>query len=551
MRNCMIHFKQLLDARIECIWVQTHEEGAFVDDLRTLLREVTPRMRLSTWSSACGLKEIPLSPAQIENPPDTQCIPTFRLFQEIQKSQNPTLFNEEISLTNPWDIFVLLDLHIVMRSESLVRRIRDLKEYQAERYTPIVVVSPIVDIPLELEKLFTVYDYDLPTQEDISNIIYSIRDKFIRKAETQRSRYDAPIYAVPNEETCQQVIRACKGLTEKEIIRACARSFTTRQVLDPSAISVEKQDIVKKSGVLNIINPEISFGDIGGNQLFKDYAQELLHTFMPPARSFGIVPPSGCILFGIPGTSKTMAAHAFADLLQLPLLSLSMSKIMDQYVGQSERKMAQALRIAKAIAPCVMLWDEVEKAFGGGYASGFDNGSIARVFAECLSFLNEDNDVFVVMTANDPSKLPPEFTRSGRLDSQWFFDLPMFTDRVDIFKICLSKAGHSLPDKDIHEAARQTADYTGAEINTTVNIALRKAFCRNILHPNLELADILSAKKEVIPIVVSAAEQIEVLRNYARGRARFASNPKKEEEDILKKIASANAKFLCPESLSS
>lgn len=195
-------------------------------------------------------------------------------------------------------------------------------------------------------------------------------------------------------------------------------------------------------------------------------------------------------------------------------------------VGASEQKIDQAFRVAKACAPCVMLWDEVEKILSGTRSSNAsDAGTTSRVFAKCLEFLNDDNDVFVVMTSNDVTQLPPELTRSGRLDAMWYFSLPTEDERREIMRIHLNKTGKPVTEELIEVGVRNSNHFTGAEIKECVKAAMRKAFQRYLVDHNNSLteADLTEAALEVIPLYESSKEKIAYLEEWVRGRARYTN----------------------------
>lgn len=200
---------------------------------------------------------------------------------------------------------------------------------------------------------------------------------------------------------------------------------------------------------------------------------------------------------------------------------------MNKLVGESEKKIDQAFRIAKACAPCVFLFDEVEKALSGTRSSNAsDAGTTSRVFSTVLKFLNDNNNgVFVVMTSNDVTQLPPELTRSGRLDAMWYFSLPTEEERKDIFRIHLGKTGKEIPESVIEAAAKATVNYTGAEIKDIVKQAMWKAYKR--FHDDkvntLTEDDVVSAAREIIPIFRSSQEKIAYLESWANGRARYTN----------------------------
>ena len=187
--------------------------------------------------------------------------------------------------------------------------------------------------------------------------------------------------------------------------------------------------------------------DIGGNNALKDWLYEVKDLFTEEAAEFGLTKPKGYMSVGIPGCGKTALAEAFAGTMKVPLLILSINRIMNRMVGESEKKIVQALQVAKACAPCVLLLDEVEKVLGGVNSSNnSDSGITSRVFQEILKFMNDnDSGVYVIMTSNDVSQLPPEFTRAGRLDATWYFGLPKEEERREIFKFILTSINKIFP----------------------------------------------------------------------------------------------------------
>ena len=219
----------------------------------------------------------------------------------------------------------------------------------------------------------------------------------------------------------------------------------------------------------------------------------------------------------------------------MPLLSLSMGRIMSRFVGESERKIMQALDVAKASAPCVLLIDEVEKALGGiNSSNNTDGGVTARVFMEILKFLN-DNDygVYIIMTSNDVSQLPPELTRQGRLDAKWFFDFPKENERKEIFKIHFSKYNKEINSDLLDLAVSKTNNFTGAEIQEIVKNTIRKSFIRFKKDNNNELKeeDITSAINEIIPISKTSKESILALKSYCSNRFRSVNEENDCDDD--------------------
>jgi SpoVK/Ycf46/Vps4 family AAA+-type ATPase len=213
-----------------------------------------------------------------------------------------------------------------------------------------------------------------------------------------------------------------------------------------------------------------------------------------------------------------------------------MSKVMNKLVGESERKIDHALQVAQACAPCILLFDEVEKCLVGNSQS--DGGVTNRILQSILKFMNDnDSGVYVVMTSNDVSQLPPEFTRAGRLDATWYFGLPNATEREAIFKVHFGHKNKTVGDVILKRAVAATKGYTGAEIQQVVKNTMIKAFQRykEDGNANITVDDVVAAAAEVIPVSQSSREKIAALENYCRTRARFASGtvdtPQKEQEE--------------------
>jgi SpoVK/Ycf46/Vps4 family AAA+-type ATPase len=183
---------------------------------------------------------------------------------------------------------------------------------------------------------------------------------------------------------------------------------------------------------------------------------------------------------------------------------------MGSLVGQSEERTRQALRIIDAMAPCVAMLDEVEKAFAGATASGAnDSGVSSRMFGTFLTWLNDhESDVYVVCTANDVSKLPPEFSRAERFDGVFFIDLPGAEERRAIWQLYLRQF-----ELDASQRLPNDENWSGAEI---------RACCRLAALLDLPL---VQAAQNVVPVAVTAAESVERLRNWASGRCLSADRP--------------------------
>lgn len=524
MRECMNQVEDLMKVKMGCIWINTYEEEQVVKDLKEIAWKMQG-IQVHLWSHTQGLKTLTLSNVEKESAYNEKLANPKALFAYILAAQTDDVKND--------NIFILRDLHLLNDMHELKRGLRDLKEYKSRNYNPIVVVSPVLNIPIEHEKLFTIIDYELPSKEDIKSIVDVIA-KGIEKHVKQGKDYK-----IPTEAEKVQLTKACIGLTFNEIVNTLAKSSVKYKALSVQAVNDEKIQLVKKSGVLDYVIPQFSMDDIGGNKAFKQWVYEIQDSMSDEAKEFGIPYPKGFMGVGIPGGSKTCSAEAIADLLKQPLLSLNMSLVMSSLVGNSEKKIAQALRVAEACSPCVFLLDECEKLLGGiSSSNSSDSGTLSRVAAAILGFMNRDNNVFVVMTSNDVSQLPPELTRAGRLDAQWYFGLPTLDERKEIFAIHFNKMNRKISSDLIAEAARVSNSYTGAEIKEVVKVAMRKSYSRFKKDGNREITeeDVISAAPEVIPISRSSREKIAMLEMYAQGRARNTNHI----EDVLNDTSNDN-----------
>ena len=302
------------------------------------------------------------------------------------------------------------------------------------------------------------------------------------------------------------------------------------------AVKEARLNLIKQTGILEYKEPSGCLEQMGGNEAFKKWIEEIKYTFTPEAEEFGVQKSKGYLALGIPGTSKSVSAEITANLLHLPLLEFKMQNIMNSLVGKSEQNMADAVKIIKSCSPCVLFIDEVEKSLSGNSSSDkTDGGTLSRVLGQLLTFLASDDskNVFTIMTSNDVSKLPPELTRSGRLDVIWYFGLPNELERKEIFNIYLKDTKLDINDNLLNYAVKETNSYTGAEIKQIVNVLVRRLFFK-IKEKNdstIDKEDILLAIKEVIPVAISSREKILALDTYCKNRARYASEIEDQVEE--------------------
>ena len=507
MRECMTDLINSIKSRKPCIWIKTQEESLTIKDIRQILMINLPKANIVIWSQTEGATIY----NSVDNSSSGKSIKKLanidNLFSFIKlNTYGGTDNNDKVVKPEP-NIFILRDYNNLFNDPKSIRFIRDLKEYhkQKEAYNPIIILSQIDNIPTQLTRLFKLIDYGLPNRNEILSCINETINNI--KAVSLKQNKQCKI---PTQEELNNLVNSCLGLTIQEIQETVIESFIKFKEANLDFITQKKIESIQKSGVLDYKIPNTTLEDIGGNEVIKQWLLEMKELFSDEAKEFGLKKPKGYLSVGVPGAGKTCLAEAFAGTMHMPLLSLSMGRIMSRFVGESERKIMQALDVAKASAPCVLLIDEVEKALGGiNSSNNTDGGVTARVFMEILKFLN-DNDygVYIIMTSNDVSQLPPELTRQGRLDAKWFFDFPKENERKEIFKIHFSKYNKEINSDLLDLAVSKTNDFTGAEIQEIVKNTIRKSFIRFKKDNNDELKeeDITSAINEIIPISKTSKE---------------------------------------------
>lgn len=532
MRECMTDLINSIKSRKSCIWIKTQEESLTIKDIRQISMINLPKANIVIWSQTEGATIY----NSVDNSSSGKSIKKLanidNLFSFIKlNTYGGTDNNDKVVKPEP-NIFILRDYNNLFNDPKSIRFIRDLKEYhkQKEAYNPIIILSQIDNIPTQLTRLFKLIDYGLPNRNEILSCMNETINNI--KAVSLKQNKQCKI---PTQEGLNNLVNSCLGLTIQEIQETVIESFIKFKEANLDFITQKKIESIQKSGVLDYKIPNTTLEDIGGNEVIKQWLLEMKELFSDEAKEFGLKKPKGYLSVGVPGAGKTCLAEAFAGTMYMPLLSLSMGRIMSRFVGESERKIMQALDVAKASAPCVLLIDEVEKALGGiNSSNNTDGGVTARVFMEILKFLN-DNDygVYIIMTSNDVSQLPPELTRQGRLDAKWFFDFPKENERKEIFKIHFSKYNKEINSDLLDLAVSKTNNFTGAEIQEIVKNTIRKSFIRFKKDNNDELKeeDITSAINEIIPISKTSKESILALKSYCSNRFRSVNEENDYDDD--------------------
>jgi len=449
------------------LWIESHEHQDALSEIAGLCRR--EQWRLVTWDIDRGLDVG-------GNEPTTN------------SAQDPLSAIRALGSLASADgtaILILQNFHRFLQSaeivQALARQIINGKQHR----TFVVILAPLVQIPLELEKLFVVVPHELPGREQLLEIARGIA--------TEAGE-------LPDGTSLDTVLDSAAGLTRYEAEGAFSLSLVRHNRIQAEAVWELKAGMLKKSGLLSLHRSDDDFASLGGLAALKAFCKRAL---LQPGRGNPLKRPRGVLLLSPPGCGKSQFCKALGKETGRPVLILDVGTLMGSLVGQTEERTRQALRIIEAMAPCVLMVDEVEKAFAGVGGSGSaDSGVSARMFGAFLSWLNDhESDVFTVCTANDVSRLPPEFSRSGRFDGVFFLDLPERAEKDAIWRMYLAQY-----QLDRSQRFPDDAQWTGAEI---------KSCCRLAALLDLPLAQ---AAENVVPVAVTAAEAVERLRAWAGGR---------------------------------
>ncbi len=418
-------------------------------------------------------------------------------------------------------VFVLKDFHPFLNDPVVLRKLRDVSHELKTSMKNLIFLTPVTKIPQELEKEITLLDFDLPQKEEISRIIdgilYSLGKKEAEMPELQGDNKD-------------KIIEASLGLTAEEAENVFAKSLVAAGKFDVQIILSEKEQIIRKSGVLEYYQTNEQMGQIGGLENLKEWLQKRSQAFTKEARDFGLPQPKGVLMIGIPGCGKSLTAKAISSLWQLPLLRLDVGKVFSSLVGSSEENVRMAIKTAESIAPSILWLDELEKGFAGmGQGGSTDGGTSQRVFGTFLTWLQEKTSpVFVVATSNNISALPPELLRKGRFDEIFYIDLPNKSEREDIFKIHLDKRKRSSTNFNLENLSKLSAGFSGSEIEEVIISSLYDAFDKKT---DIDQHMVEDSIEKIIPLSKTMSEEIGKIREWAKQRARKASLISFEDEE--------------------
>jgi ATP-dependent Zn protease len=527
-RKTLREIDWFLRSKRPILYLTTPEEQRIEDGIKQICSKPDHKWDLITWDLISGLQST-----------NSAFLPVKENDRIMDQLEVLTWFD---NLEIPKDNFLLLVLkdfskyfgnqHTQGQIEyRLIRNIKNIAQKCVTKNKALIIISQSFDLPNELDKYISVIDIPLPEKEHIESKIKDLLDKASQRkdlAEKFKTKY--------SKDELEHIVNSFRGLTLNECEQVCTYCMIKHTSLDPEAISHQKRDIIRKSGLLDWIEVNENLENIGGLNELKDWLYKRTKAFTKEAVDYGLPPnPKGILLVGIQGAGKSLFARGVSSFWNFPLLKLDMGKVFSGIVGSSENNMRQVFKVAESVAPCILWLDEIDKGMSGSRSSSVsDGGTTSRVLGSWLTWMQENQSpVFIVATANDISNLPPELMRKGRFDEIFFVDLPSSAEREVIFNIHLNKRKRDINKFDLSTLAEESHNFTGAEIEAAIVSAMYEAFNES---REFNTDDIVESLNEIVPLAVTMKEEIDSLKLWASERARNASNSGKLKKYMISRI---------------
>lgn len=485
----------LVKAQYPLIYLVTSEEERAEEAISKIAQLNTQHRRVFVWTVTHGMIE---------------------LGQPRQTSQHNTVSPEAaiewVVRQREGGIYIFKDLHPFITSAPVNRWLRDAIASFKGTEKIIILMSPLQEVPIELEKDVVVLDFPLPDMGELDTVL----SQHLGKNQNRRT----------TTEVREKLLKAALGLTKDEAEKVYRKAHVKANKLTEDEVEIvlsEKKQLIRRNGILEYIEEDETINAVGGLEELKKWLKQRSNAFTERARGYGLPQPKGMLILGVPGCGKSLIAKTTSRLWSLPLLRLDMGRVYDgSMVGRSEANLRNALKTAESISPAILFIDELDKAFAGGTGSAdSDGGTSSRIFGSFLTWMQEKTSpVFVMATANRIERLPGEFLRKGRFDEIFFVDLPNSEERQDIFNIHLTKRRSDISRFDLEQLAKVSDGFSGAEIEQALIAAMYEAFAQDREFTQL---DIIAAIKATLPLSRTMTEQVTALRDWARQRARPAS----------------------------
>lgn len=477
----------IIRSRTPLIVIESNEEPQIV----RMIREIGQRLQFKAyrWTVTEGLQAFE---------------PCDQPSQSVVKSQEVLNYIKSDSRSC---IFVLLDFHPYLEDAVHVRHLKDIALTYPKHFSTVVIVGCALTIPEQLLPFTARFRLPLPTPDELRGIVYDVAADW----GAEHGRRDVQT----TNKALDLLVRNLVGLTATD-----ARRLALKAINDDGAISESeipeimraKYELLGRDGVLSFEYETAKFSEIGGMQRLRNWLDVRKQFFLEGANS-SLDAPRGVLLLGVQGCGKSLAAKAAAGIFGVPLLRLDFGVLYNKYYGETERNLRKALETAEVMSPCVLWMDEIEK---GVAVQDDDDGLSRRILGTFLTWMSERRKpVFIVATANDIMRLPPELVRKGRFDEIFFVDLPSPQNRRDILAIHLRKRSLDPAKFDLDELIKVTEGFSGSEIEQAIVSATYTARAQG---HGLTQSDLLTEIRQTRPLSVVMAENVKATRDWAATR---------------------------------
>lgn len=484
------NLRDLVLARTSLVYLLTEEDRRVEQEIRTLASAFRPPFKVYVWSCTTG---VTLGDEAVL--PNPSLMAALDWFMGIQESA-----------------FLLInDVHVFLKDNPpVIRKFKDTARKIDQGYKTVFLLAPILEIPIELTSDVVLVDVPLPKLEDIEKILEQVVSK---------EKYADQLRAALTDDVRDQFLKAGAGLTSQQVIQAFRKVLSGKKAVtaaEMDSLFEEKKQIVRKSGLLELVPQSMAFEELGGFGNLKKWLIVRKDIFSRRAREYGLSVPKGVLLMGISGCGKSLAVKAISAFWQMPLLRLDMGRVYDGTHGTPEECLRKVIKTSEASAPCVLWIDEIEAGIANAGQKSL-GGSASRILASFLTWMQEKTSpVFIGATANNIELLPPEILRKGRFDELFYVELPQENERAEIIRIHLAKKNVPLNKFSYPDLVKVTEGFNGAEIEQGVMAALFRAFSER---REVSQTDLFIALENIVPLSTTMKEQIKTLERWAFNRA--------------------------------
>jgi len=483
----------LIKSGTPLIIIETDEETRAVELFHRVLGDVL--RPLFRWSITEGLKRLDIQTSDFG-----------------RNSREPEVVLSNISSSTDASIYLLLDFHPYLTDPTNCRRLREVAIAHHQVGHTVVLISPEIKLPAELQAYAARIEMSLPDKPALEMMVREEAFRWSQKNDGQRVKV--------NRKSLSLLIQNLVGLTLQDAQRLARNAIHNDGAItdnDIEAVMEQKFKLLNRTGVLSYEYELIEFESVAGLSVLKQWILQRKPVFQKGGSDLGLDPPKGVLLLGVQGCGKSLAAKAVASGFGVPLLRLDFGSIYNKYHGETERNLRESLESAEVMAPCVLWIDEIEKGLS---VSDSDSGTSKRVLGTLLTWMAErEQPVFMVATANDIQSLPPELMRKGRFDEIFFVDLPKSGVRERIFEIHLERRNQQPDNFDYPLLAKASEGFSGSEIEQAVVSALYTALAAESELTTQMLVDAMAMTK---PLSIVMSEQIAALRAWASERTVMA-----------------------------